>query len=443
MSRQVFVLAVVAIVVGSAADGLAQTCACSRVEAPCSAYWRADAVFVGRADAIAGAADARVVTFRVVERLQGVASSAMDVALGSARQRCGGAYRVGREYLVYAVRNASGGFTVAPCDRVRPVEDAAADLSYARAVKEGSAPPGKIGGQVLLARRDLGGRRIGTLVPLKDVPVRVERYAAPDAGANPQDTVITNEAGDFSVVARGAGRYGVTLDLQARYFLETNLLALELRDPRACGAIDAIVHENGRVAGRIVDASGRPVPGLTVDLATPSLAQRMRAITDRHGQYEFSRVPSGRFVIGVDLMGLSASASSMARHPRIFFPGIDKVGSASRVTVARGDRVSLADFRLPAYASLVAVTGVVLDADGTPAEGARIYLKDVSENGRILAEPAVADFVGRFVVSVIAGGEYELFAERARGARVDSSPPARIRAVAVPATLKLVLQRRY
>ncbi|HET7219592.1 MAG TPA: carboxypeptidase-like regulatory domain-containing protein [Vicinamibacterales bacterium] len=435
-------LVAIALVLGFGGDGWAQACSCARVESPCSAYWRVDAVFVGRAEAIGGASGARVVKFTVLEAFFGVGSKTVEVDVGSPRTRCGGSYRAGREYLVYAVRDGRGALALATCERVRPVDDAAADLSYARAVKDGSAPAGKISGQVLVARRDLAGRRLGAPAPLKDLPVRVEKYAA--AGPSPQETVLTNEAGDFSVGARGVGRYVITLDLQSRYFVANDVTQIELRDPRACAALDLVIHENGRVAGRVVDAGGRPVPGLTIDLASPTLAQRIRTITDRSGQYEFERVPSGRFVVGIDLAGLSGGVAAALRHPRIFLPGVDKASAASRVVVARGDRVTLTDFKLPASAALVSISGTVIDADGTPAEGARVYLKRAAEDGRILAEPATADFLGRFVVSVVAGGDYEIFAERSRGTRVDSSPATRLRATSAPsAPLKLVLQRRY
>ena len=435
-----------ALLLASADQGAAQSCSCARVQSvtPCAAYWRADAVFVGRVDAFVGSGEARGVRFTVVEGFLGTGPTAVEVAVGSTRTRCGSAvYRQGRAYLVYAARDARGRLALAPCDRVRPVDDAAADLSYARAVKDGTAPGGRIAGQVLVARRDLAGRRVGLSRPIKDLPVRVEKYAAADAGANPQETVLTSETGDFSVAARGAGRYAVTPDLRSRYVIDVDVPAIELRDARACAAVDIVVHENGRVAGRIVDAGGRPVPGLTIDLATPTLAQRIRTITDRGGQYEFSRVPAGRFVVGVDVAGLGAGATSAARHPRVFFPGVDTASAAARVAVAPGGRVVLPDFTLPAHVSLVSIAGFVLDSDGAPAEGARVHVKSAVGDSRILAEPAAADFLGRFTVTLVAGGDYELFAERARGTRVDSSSPVRLRAAAAAAPLKLVLQRRY
>lgn len=440
------ILIAAALLSALARDGSPQPCSCAGTQyaAPCAAYWRADVVFVGRADAIAGSGDARTARFTVLESLVGPRAPSAEVVIGSAAARCGsGVYRAGREYFVYAARDARGRLATAPCDRVRPVEDAAGDLSYARSVREGTAPAGTISGQVVVARRDLGGRRLGTTAPVKGLPVRIEKAAEPDAAASPQQTVVTNAAGDFSVAARGAGRYAITPDLRGRYVVDAGVPAIELRDPRACAAVDVVVLEDGRVAGRAVDAKGRPLPGLTVDLSTPALTARARTITDRDGRYEFSRVPTGRFVVGIDLLGLGAGAPATARHPRVFFPGVADVRAAARVAVSGGERVVLADFALPSYASLVSVGGFVLDADGTPAEGARVHVRSAADDGRILGEPAIADFLGRFTLSLVAGVDYAVFAERARGTRVDSSPPARLRAASAAAPLKLVLQRRY
>ena len=51
-----------------------------------------------------------------------------------------------------------GELTTNVCLRTREIEDAAADLAYVRALREGSAPPGRISGQVLVIPRDLAGK---------------------------------------------------------------------------------------------------------------------------------------------------------------------------------------------------------------------------------------------------------------------------------------------
>ena len=93
------------------------------------------------------------------------------------------------------------------------------------------------------------------------------------------------------------------------------------------------------------------------------------------------------------------------------------------------------------------VSGVVFDTDGTPAEGARVYLKGVGDDDRIVSEPVEVDFVGRFVIAALSGTDYLLFAERTRpggrASRVDSTDQLRLTAVDGLKPVRLTLERRY
>jgi carboxypeptidase family protein len=90
----------------------------------------------------------------------------------------------------------------------------------------------------------------------------------------------------------------------------------------------------------------------------------------------------------------------------------------------------------------VPLTGVVLDADGAFAAGARVFLKGGGARTFILAEPVVTDVSGRFTIAGLSGREYRLFAERIQSSdgkrRLENSeeveitaqqglPPARLR----------------
>jgi len=401
----------------------------ARNETPCSAYWNAPAVFVGRVDSIARSASARRITFSVVERFKGPAASALTLPVDSSSP-CASRVRQGREYVVYAV--PQGPELTIQCDRTREVEDGAADLSYARAVQDGTAPAGGISGQVVIARRDLAGKIVQAAQPAPDVAVRVTKDGA-------DDRAITNRAGDFSSASRGPGSYTIAIDAPSGYYVESAPAAVELRDAKACAQVDVRLSYDGRLAGRVIDASGRAIAGLTVDVLTPNLAQRRVALTDRGGRFELTRMPPGTFVVGV----VSSAQTKTPKPARMYFPGQVNAAAATRVAIAEGARVQLPDFRLPATIRYVVVEGFVLDADGSPAEGAQVYLKGASEGDRIVGEPVAADFVGRFAVAALAGTEYAIFAERKRGSRVDSTDQMRVNANETPKPLTLVLRRRY
>jgi hypothetical protein len=402
------------IVALSRADLLAQACDCARVEAPCAGYWGATAVLVGRVESIRRATGGRVIALSVLDGFRGVGASAVEVATGPAGHRCSVPFRVGREYMVYASRTgASEMLTTNRCSGTREVEDAAADLSYVRALKRGDEVGGKIGGQVLLARRNLDGTLARPRRPMAGIAVRVTKDGSAEGA-------ITNVAGDFVVRARGAGRYSVDVDVPPGFYLEAPAKSVELIDARSCAEVGVVLAENGQVAGRVVDASGVGVPGLTIELASTNLKRRRRTITGRDGRFELDRLPPGRFLV-------------RAGSPPVSRP----------VTVGAGESLALGELQLPAAMKFVPLSGVVLNADGTPAEGARVFLKGVSEGARIVSEPAAADFLGRFVIAGLAGTDYRLFADRTRDRRVDSSDEITLKAEPGAGQLRLVLRRRY
>ena len=114
----------------------------AQITAPCASYWNAGAVFVGRVEAIKRVGATRHVSFTVLEGFVGVTSSTMMVTTGPVAQRCGISFAIGKEYVVYADRPEGGALTTSRCSGTREVEDAAADLAYAREVKQGNAPVG-------------------------------------------------------------------------------------------------------------------------------------------------------------------------------------------------------------------------------------------------------------------------------------------------------------
>jgi hypothetical protein len=213
-----------------------------------------------------------------------------------------------------------------------------------------------------------------------------------------------------------------------------------LPDARACAEVDASLFDDGRLEGRVVDVKGRPLAGLTLEVAQAGGGTR-RMVTDRDGRYAMARIPAGRFTLSVPPAPLADVRS------RVIFPGRSASPTATRIALAQGERKQLSDFVIPADRAFVVLSGVVLDAGGVPAEGARVFLKGASEDDRIVSEPVIADFMGRFAIAARAGIEYGLFAERPRpGGRVsgvDATSTHRVTAADGLAPVRLVLAPRY
>jgi Carboxypeptidase regulatory-like domain len=421
-------------------------CECTRREPPCSAYWDASAVFVGRVEAISRTGGSRRVTFNVRQSFRGVSSSTVDVLTSPAGQRCSLSLRSGQEYLVYAHRSeGTSTLTTSVCAGTREVSDAASDLSYARSIQgtgtsdgNGGAAIGRVAGQVLLVPRTLAGAVVGLARPLADVSVVVSKD-----GLGEIATTSTNEAGDYSFESRGPGRYTIRVIAGDRYYSDEPAGIAELRDVRACAVVDRRLHNNGRITGRVKDAGGRPIAGLTIDLTTSIGAPTRRTTTDRNGNYDFLRVPPGRFIVGVNI------GPRRKRSPRplqLVYSSAEST-AAKRVSVGAGDVVGLSDWILPAHLRFVPISGVVLDADGVPADRARVYMKGVEEDDEIVAEPAITDSSGRFVIAAVADAPYRLFAEgdRSEGEihRIDSTDPVTLTATDRMSAVRLSLRRRY
>lgn len=58
----------------------------------------------------------------------------------------------------------------------------------------------------------------------------------------------------------------------------------------------------GRVSGRVVDAQGLPLPGVTMSLVDsrgdPVIAIGVGVMSDQDGEFSFDKVPPGRFRLG-------------------------------------------------------------------------------------------------------------------------------------------------
>jgi len=143
----------------------------------------------------------------------------------------------------------------------------------------------------------------------------------------------------------------------------------------------------------------------------------------------------------------AAPPGSTGRLPRVYFPGVETLAASARLTLGSGERASLPDFRMPVRHRFVAVSGVVFDTAGRPAEGARVYLRGAGDDDRIVSEPVPADFMGAFVIAARAGAAYQLFAERLRSdggsTRVESSDPVTFTAGDGLKPIRLTLERRY
>src|SRR5262245_37503567 len=64
-----------------------------------------------------------------------------------------------------------------------------------------------------------------------------------------------------------------------------------------------VAQTTGTVEGQVVDQSGAPLPGVSVELSSPSLQGVRTAVTSADGRYRFPSVPPGAYKVTAELSG--------------------------------------------------------------------------------------------------------------------------------------------
>ena len=230
----------------------------------------------------------------------------------------------------------------------------------------------------------------------------------------------TDEGGEFELTGLPLGKYEISPEAPVGY--QSVSRAVELRDPRGCGRTDLFIKYDGRVTGRVVDSSGRPVPGLPLDLVVPANmnkrgggSNRIQAWSTANGAFELHLVPPGEYLLGTyPIDGVDGRLT----FPRAFYPGVIEPGAADTVIVSAGERVQLQDFVVPETIKLVTVKGTVVDAEGQPVHDASIVLRDDTEGPNVIGPRLMAGNDGGFTFSLVHGARYELVVTRYIGTDV-------------------------
>ena len=425
-------------VLGVCGSGTAEACTCSSRSAACgppAEFWRASAVFVGDVSAVERVKGQsyqteRRVQVRVLERFRGAlpAEPAEVAVFTDAPSRCGYPFKAGQRYLIYAVRQDDGRLTVSSCSRTTPLDRAGVDLTYARRALTGDVPPGRIVGEVRQATED----------PARWKPIANLSVAMVRSGA--RISAVTDAKGRYTIEAPAVGTYTLDLSLPANQYTLQAAQSVVLHDPRACVEANIDILFNGLVTGRVVDSAGRGVAGLTVSYASSRssswiVQSPVRMLTRDDGTFEIDRLPPGGFVMAIELPAGDGVEEPLAPA------AIEKRG-----TLGPGQRLTLDPLVLPSVTRIAKLAGTVHAPDGSPAPNARVFLKNPGEPGHILGAPATTDSLGRFVLAVLEGESYQVFAERQSAASPSSaefSDPVTVKVSVEPPPLRLTVRRRF
>lgn len=175
--------------------------------------------------------------------------------------------------------------------------------------------------------------------------------------------------------------------------------------------VDAEVEPGARLAGRVLDSTGRPVRGSQryVSVETERLEGWVSVVSGRvgrDGRWSLAGLPAGRYRVSYD----------DRRSGTVFHPAATRPGRARLVALAVGGERGGVDLRVPPPARL---TGRVLSADGRPLPGVLVSVATgqmpVRSGAQTLWVPTghaqtTTDASGHYEFAALPGGSYTLWA---------------------------------
>lgn len=418
----------------AAAAPVALACSCvSPSEGACGLAKGAEAIFTGRVIAEKKTSEsATTYTFSVNELFRATPAQIgtnVDVWTAAHGASCGADFGVGVEYLVFA-HLADGRYATSLCSGNRPVAEAGAELRYLRrtgqdALAKGAAAalPGFLFGSVTNREADLKWRSFGQATwPVAGAKVR----ALHSSGAVVAET-MTGSDGGYEFFNLPPARYRVEVDGPRGTFTARPGEEFAAVQPGACIARSFFRAKRVVLKGRLIDSDGEadsasdaflePV-GLEAPPPLPGDDSELETDSDEKGEFQFE-VPPGKYRLGARQFGY---------NDVVYYPDeLALTGDAPPVRIR---------FQLPRRPEKQ-VQGVVVDGNGRPVEGIKVWLRGRMEDGAVVSGSIHTPESGRIVFHELAVIDYELTAEEPNGRRVTVKVPAGQREEA-----RLVLPRR-
>lgn len=402
MRSSVLLLGVLIVV--SLASPTANACSCGGGGAPCESFGTASAVFAGTVIGVRENPRPKVIDrnetdwlprfvykFSVQQAYSGVTGTEVEVHTGSGGGDCGFQFKIGQRYLVYAQLYKERLLT-GICSRTRAFSQATEDLAFLGTLS--SAGPGvTIHG--MITRPDAK----------PDDPANSEISIVIE-GESQRKEVRPGADGTFTVSGLPAGKYKATINLPDALTTWGKESEVTVTD-RGCAAVGWYVTDNGRVNGRVLNADGEPVAKILVSLVQPGSNTKENQVklerTDDEGNFKFSAVPRGRYLVAVNHTRYPELNDPTKGYPPTFYPGVADEANAQAITVGPGEKLNDLLVRIPSKRAPSVVKINVVWSDGTPVPKATVAIADVTQGANFVGYAAQADEKGQHTIEGYVG----------------------------------------
>ena len=408
------------LLIGPPVISTAEACFCPPIP-PCSAAWRAEAVFIATAvedveEHLGGHLYWTVQRLDVTRILRGTVSpsvtirppidrpSGEQIAASLSQDKvmvsnsCGFEFRRGEDYLVYATRATDGRWTTSLCSGTKPLTDATTDLDYFASLPA-AAPTGRVYGSIQRTILDPSDPTKTRDVPAVGISVTLSTESS-------RMTATTNGQGKLDV-RLPPGDYGVTpIVPESVRVYGPNHITLAAR---GCAPVDFSLISNGRVEGQVVREDGSGVPGISVGVVpvtipdgrlSNSFTTAPVATTDERGRFKIEAILPGTYLLAVNPRFFLDLRLPYA--PTYYPAG----GRADAEALEIGDGERKTDYTITVRPFTEAsILGRVVFNDDQPAVGASIVVYPAAARGHIVSS-AATDNTGAFRLRVPAGVTY-------------------------------------
>jgi hypothetical protein len=378
--------------------GLALGCDCIYIPT-CERLNSTQVIFLGHV-AEGGATDTGMLRFVVEESFKGMKPNTREVEVSP--DLCGSTYAPGKRYLVLARRSNNGSLFTGGCMGTRTADGADEDIEFVRQWARGESKMYLLGRTAenvedSMVRFDLEYDHKPPLTGVEIIATKDGKTFGGLSDANGSFRIEVPEPGNYRVVARYPD-HASTLD-EYRFRVEQG----------SCKEQDIGMWTDSKISGRILSPSGQPLPRVPVQMEPVSkhLVHPDTVLTNGEGRFEFTKIPRGEYVLGVNINGL---ASRFPYEPH-FFPGVSKREDASLVRVRGASVLKGLDFqvgtRRPTRNILVKVTW----PDGRPVTNASVDCKSLRSDDRRFTHDWISRWTdphGEAVCEVLADRDFEI-----------------------------------